>query len=577
MYTRGFSLIDVVVGTAILLVVFVALLGVFRASLALTASAKARSGATALASEQMEFVRSLTYANTGTVGGIPAGTVPQTQTRTLNGIDYTIRTFIQYIDDSKDGLGTLDENGVITDYKKIKVTVSYSINNRVQEVSLVSNRSPKGIETTEGGGTLQIQTNNAVGDPVEGAQVHIQNPNTNPTVDVTVFSNTNGTVFLPGAATSTGYKVTVSKSGYSTAQTYDQDAQNVSPNPGHLTVTEGVTTQSTFAIDVLSTLAVATLEKIKDAFVEDSFSTSANFSSQNNTTVSGGSLVLSGNASAGYISSGTATATSTSPTYLAAWHSATATSTLPAGTSAVYHIFYESGGSYTLLPDTVLPGNTVGFTSTPIDLTGVATTTYPSLALGATLSTNDASSTPQIHSWRLSFSEGPIPIPNVSFVATGSKTIGIDGTGAPILKYTQNAVTGPDGKTTLLNLEWDSYNLTVSNYDVAEACQPLPLAVDPNTSPSINLFLEPQTSNALRLTVRDGASNALLSGVSAELVRGNYDTTVTTSSCGQAYFPALTKASDYTLTLSKSGYTTDVISNVSVDGMSTFSTTLDTL
>src|SRR3990167_5068371 len=119
-YSRGMTLIDTVVGTAIMLIVFMGVFAAFQLSVDIILNNKARAGATALANERMEYIRSLTYTQIGTVGGIPTGIIPQTETITLNGISYTRRTFIQYADDPGDGLGASDVNGITADYKALR-------------------------------------------------------------------------------------------------------------------------------------------------------------------------------------------------------------------------------------------------------------------------------------------------------------------------------------------------------------------------------------------------------------------------------------------------------------------------
>ena len=65
---KGFGLIDVIVGIALMLIMFLALFGVMRASLMLSALAKAKASAVELASTQMEYLRGLSYDALGTVG-----------------------------------------------------------------------------------------------------------------------------------------------------------------------------------------------------------------------------------------------------------------------------------------------------------------------------------------------------------------------------------------------------------------------------------------------------------------------------------------------------------------------------
>jgi type II secretory pathway pseudopilin PulG len=146
-FLRGMSLIEVVVGIALLLSIFMALFGLLRASLQLSALAKAKAVAVELASTQMEYLRGLSYASLGTVGGTPSGSIPQTSTVTVNGVGYPVNTYIVYYDDPKDGTGAGDTNGIRTDYKKAKVTVTYYANGRPDTVALVSTFAPPGVET----------------------------------------------------------------------------------------------------------------------------------------------------------------------------------------------------------------------------------------------------------------------------------------------------------------------------------------------------------------------------------------------------------------------------------------------
>jgi Tfp pilus assembly protein PilV len=100
--SRGVSLIDTLVGTALMLVIFLGIAGAIQLSLDVVTNNKARAGAIALANERMEYIRSLAYASVGTVGGIPSGTLAQTETTTMNGITCRVAP-IEYVDDAKDG------------------------------------------------------------------------------------------------------------------------------------------------------------------------------------------------------------------------------------------------------------------------------------------------------------------------------------------------------------------------------------------------------------------------------------------------------------------------------------------
>lgn len=556
---RGMSLIDVLIGTALVVIVFVGLLGLLRASLLVSGVAKARAGATALAGDQMEYVRTLAYDDVGTVGGIPAGMIPASRTESLNGIDYEVRTFIVYVDDPADGLGPADTNGVTTDYKRVKVAVSYVVRTVPRDVSLVSDVAPPGIEAAVNGGTLNVAVVNAEGAAVSGATVRIVNPSASPAVDFATFSDASGMITLPGAPVSTDYRITVSKSGYSSAQTYARDTQNQNPAPGYLTIAKDQTTTGTFAIDRLATLALGTFFPVQPASTTDLFADSSKLVTQSGTQVSGGALTLLPTAGV-YASSGAARAVPVTPAHLARWTAASATVSMPSGTTARVRVTDASGAP---LPDSALPGNGAGFSAFPIDLSSVSTTTYATLALKADLSTSNSALTPSVLEWALAYETGPVPVPGVSFTLTGAKAVGSTDAGVLLPKTVATGATGADG-TKSLSLEWDAYALSLSGYDVVDACQAPPFLLSPGASVAHTLFLGTQTSNAVLVTVH-AADGSTVEGATATLSRSGFTASGTTSACGAAYFGTLTSGT-YTLTITKPGYTSATYPNVSVSG-----------
>ncbi len=551
------SFIDVVVGTALMLIIFTALIGLLRTSLQVSQLAKTRSIATTIAESQMEYVRSLNYDAVGTVGGIPAGTIPQNSTTTSNNVAFPVRTFIEYVDDPADGFGASDSNGITTDYKRIKVSVTYFANNRTQTVDLISSYAPPGLETTTNGGTLKVAVVNAAGTAVSGATVRIVNSVLSPTVDITTFSDSFGTVFLPGAPTSTEYQIYVSKTGYSSAQTYARDATNQNPTPGYLTVVKNVTTTGTFAIDLLTTLNVRTYLPIASSTYADTFSTGADVTNLTNTSVSGGGIQLVDGGS-GYALSGSAHSTTTAPSYLAGWGMAYATSSVPGGTAARFHVVDGAG---VLLPDTAVPGNASGFT-TSVNLSSISTSTYPSLALSIDLTTTSTTTTPVLEDWSISYARGPIPVGSIPFTLTGTKTVGSTGAGVPIYKTSVATSTDSTGLRAL-SLEWDSYTFGMSSYDVVSICNAPPFALAPGTTQSTTLLVSSSTSNRVLISVRDAAG--ALPGTSVTLTSGAYSKIVSTDSCGSAYFGGLTSGT-YSVSAAKSGYTTFTASGLTATG-----------
>lgn len=85
---------------------------------------KNRLGATALANQRMEIIRSIDYTSIGTkhwngsawVYGIPAGELIEEEDVSVNTTLYHVDTFVQYVDDTFDGVTPTDT--IPTDYKR---------------------------------------------------------------------------------------------------------------------------------------------------------------------------------------------------------------------------------------------------------------------------------------------------------------------------------------------------------------------------------------------------------------------------------------------------------------------------
>ncbi len=565
----GISLIDTIVGTALMLVIFLGIAAAFQLSVDLVMSNKARAGAIALLNERMEFVKSVSYVSLGTVGGIPAGSLAQNETIALNGISFERRTLIAYYDDATDGSAGGDSNGIDADSKTVKVEVSWVSRTGPRTVMATARIAPvTGLESAVSGGTLAINAVDAQGAPLSGATVLIVNDAT--AVNLTTYTNAAGTVRLIGTPAGSGYAVTVTKPGYSTARTHEASTENTNPNPGNLTVSNTVTTSSTFAIDVLGTKTVRTFTPITGATTTDSYTDASGIATSSSITVSGGNARISGSAPFG---TGTLRSTAVSPSYLVRWKALSWTSSEPASTDILLQVYDAS--SLALISDSQLPGNAAGFTSSPVDLSGISASTHPALAVFATLT--GADETPTLSAWNIAYDYGPVPLPNIAFTLSGAKTIG-SGPSGSVYKYSATHNSGPSSSVTISNLEWDNYSIDVpasSGYSVAAACNPQPESLAPGGSQTSALYLMPYTAHSALIDVRSAATGALLPNATVRLTRTGYNKALVTDSCGQAFFSSLASAT-YTIEVTLPGYTTYTGTNeVSVSGATKFSVTLN--
>ena len=217
----------------------------------------------------------------------------------------------------------------------------------------------------------------------------------------------------------------------------------------------------------------------------------------------------------------------------------------------------------TPLPDSALPGNGAGFSSFPVSLTGIATTSYPGLTIGANFNRTDFSATSSLSSWSLSHTEGPTPLQNIMFSLTGAKTIGTDANDQSLYKTMVSDTTGAGGSVTK-TLEYDAYTLALSGSSLIESCPTSPYALAAGVASSTALIVGALTTNTLPVVVENSTGSAV-AGAKVVLERSGYAATVLTSPCGLAFFNDL--ASDtYGATVLAAGYTTTVFPSLVVAG-----------
>lgn len=578
---QGLSLVGVIIGIGLMILLFLGVFGMFRSSLAILFDSTARSGATALMEERMEYIRSLPYRDVGTKNGIPPGVLEETETITLNDITYQRRVFVQFYDDPADGTGASDNNNVTQDYKRAKVAVSWEDGGRTRTIESASFIMPDGIETSQGGGTLSIRVFDAVGSPVENAEINIANASTSPAIDTTTFTDGDGKIRFSGAPAAAGYEVSVSKSGYSQARTYDRTSTNVDPSPGHLTVATSSVTTASFPIDELSTVNLQTLTPIKNATDTISFFNSSAVASSSNTTIDDGQLRLA-TAGSGYATSGVAYTRTVGTSSLYRWQETQFNATTSANTDMRLYVVSESGGDYTRLTDSELSGNDAGFVNSPIDISDVSTSTYSQLAFELRLDTSTTSTTPRVGTTTTKYRYGRAPLPNVNFDIRGDKTIGEKSNGDSIYKQTYSTSTDASGENTFTDLEWDAYTFTptpTSDRRIASACPAEPLNLAPATTTDLKLAIAniaSDSDHSLRVVVNDGGGAAITGATTTLSASTTAPITKITGPCGQTFYENLDDDVTYDVSVFADGYASSTEADVTVSGAATIPVQLST-
>lgn len=561
--TRGFTFVELLVTAAVTALVFGGLMASVQLAVKLISTAKAKTGAISLATERLEYIRSLTYADIGTIAGIPSGPVPQQSTRSLNSITYHERVLIQYVDAPDDGLGAADDNGILADYKRAKVEYSWLGANGTNSIALLSDIAPPGIESTAGGGTLTVNVFDASVQPVQGAAVRVINTTTTSTIDTTQYTNASGVAFFPGAPAAAQYELIVTKAGYSTDSTHAATTSNPDPVTLPAAVLEGAVSTMNFQIDLLSELTVRTVEPATTDSFSDDFTDASLVGNMTDVSIAGGSVVLAGSPGS-YVSSGTVFATTTEPASFDAWGVASWNVTVGADTTVLMRVYAVSGGVYTLVDDADLIGNTAGFSGTSIDLSGLDSGTYPALALGATLETTNVSVTPELENWNLTYIIDEPPVSNVSFTLESTRVIGT----TPVFKYQEMHSTDVSGVVEIPDLEWGLYKvlLTSGAYDISEACSALPVPLEPDVEETLTLTLVPSSSRTLRASVLDSSGMPII-GATVEVSRPGFSDQADTSACGQVFFNGgLSDNGDYLIEVSAPGYVDQSLTDVGIHG-----------
>jgi prepilin-type N-terminal cleavage/methylation domain-containing protein len=558
--SRGFTFIESLITIAIVVMVFSALVSAYLGILALIGESRARAGALSSATDRMEYIRSLSYTAVGTQGGVPAGPIPQTRTVILNGVTYTERVVVAFVDDPADGLGGADVNAIITDYKQVKIEYSWLRDGVTKTLVLSSVIVPRGIENTAGGGTIRVNVFDAVVAPVSGASVRFVNASVTPAIDTTRVTGPSGEAYLSGAPPASGYQIFVTKSGYSTDGTNAATTSNPSPLTPPIAVLENQVSTMNFQIDRLSSVVLVVQNPPTVASLTDSLVDATNVATQTAITISGGQARLADTAGI-YQTNGSFRSIFFTPSPLNGWDVVTASGTQPVGTDVRLSVFHNSAAP-TLVPDSDLPGNSAGFSNWLIDLSGLSPATYPELALGVTLSTTNTALTPRVDEIMLRAVAAASLASGVPITVTGQKEIGT----GPVYKYSVTQSTSATGSLALRDIEWDTYTITPgAGLRLQDACPSAPLAVQPNVSLTGTYTVGPAPLHSVRVVVTD-AGGVALPGSAVTVSRPGYAETLSTSRCGQVFFTVPSAETDYTVSVSRSGYTPQTLSAQTITG-----------
>jgi len=255
-FSSGFSLIEMVFVVFIMAVILIAFYNIFILGMQYSSNAKSRLGAVSLANQQIEYLRNVAYTDLGVQGGVPNGSIDPDEYMNVNGTRYRVLTDVRYIDDSSDGtLGGSPNDVIPNDYKRVRVTVKWGKETQQEQVYLLSDFIPVGLEQSAGGGILSVNAIESSGSGIQAANVYIENDGTG--VNIHTMTDSTGNVSIVGvpAAALNTYEITVSKNGFETVSTmspYPETAYH--PADVHASVAEGGLTRKDIIINELADL-----------------------------------------------------------------------------------------------------------------------------------------------------------------------------------------------------------------------------------------------------------------------------------------------------------------------------------
>lgn len=234
----GFTLTELLIANVIFAIVALSFLALYTALVTSAALAKRKAVALTLATNQMEYLKSLPYNDLAVSGGSIYSTnpLPASSVKTVNNFNYTVKTAISYVDDAYDGCASYPNqslkelycrsypppSGAPTtdtnpqDYKVINVRVLTSSNAKLAEVD--TQVGARVAETASTTGALFVTVIDDNGNPVSGATVGVVNTTITPNVNLSDETDSNGTAIFYGLAPDTtnyDYVVSASKTGYS--------------------------------------------------------------------------------------------------------------------------------------------------------------------------------------------------------------------------------------------------------------------------------------------------------------------------------------------------------------------------
>ncbi|OHA46858.1 MAG: hypothetical protein A2541_02575 [Candidatus Taylorbacteria bacterium RIFOXYD2_FULL_36_9] len=256
----GFTLIEILIGTAVFMIIAVSVYQTYATVLNAISNSQAKITITALANEQFEIIRNLSYSNVGTINGVPNGKIPSTQNLVRDGKNFTVKTFIRSLDDPFDGSVSSSTNNDLSpaDYKVAELEISCDNCKNFPPAFFTTNIGPRDLESESTNGSLFVRVFDINAQPLPDANIHITNNDVFPSLQIDDTTNKDGLLQIVDAPPAVNsYYITVSKPGYSIEKTYKMgEPENPNPIDPNATVVVRQLTQISFFLNYVSDFTI---------------------------------------------------------------------------------------------------------------------------------------------------------------------------------------------------------------------------------------------------------------------------------------------------------------------------------
>lgn len=236
----GFTLVEMVTALGVFSMIALSILGLYTTLISTAIVMKQKSIALSVATNQLEYVKSLPFSGLAVSGGsiFAVSPIPASVNKTVNKVTYTVKTSINYVDDAFDGCGAYPNadlkalycrnqpapTGAVTDsnpqdYKIINIKVLSKTGSVLAETD--TQIAAKVAETASTTGALFVTVIDDDGNKIAGANVNVVNATTTPATNLNDTTDSNGVALFYGLQpdSSYDYTLTASKSGFSSVAT----------------------------------------------------------------------------------------------------------------------------------------------------------------------------------------------------------------------------------------------------------------------------------------------------------------------------------------------------------------------